>query len=167
MPDPGRLGKPGAYRLGRMSAPGPGAPRRPVPLRPSFARPQHRGPVAAWVAAWLAGVLLLIGGAAAGLWFAPFVVGGLAGFASRAGGWRLRVAVPAVVLLAVAGWGIPLWWPALRGQPAGATARAIAALAGLPASAAAGFGVTVLVAVLQALVGCWLGRAFAPRPPAA
>jgi hypothetical protein len=66
--------------------------------------------------------------------------------------------------MALVGWGIPLWWPALHGQPSGATARVIAALAGLPAHAVAGIAVTLLVAVLQVLVGAWLGRALNPLP---
>jgi len=41
-------------------------------------------------------------------------------------------------------------------------ARTIAALAGLPASAAAAIGVTLLVAAIQAAAGVWLGRALAP-----
>ena len=35
-------------------------------------------------------------------------------------------------------------------------------LAGLPASAAAAIGATLLVAAIQAAVGVWLGRALAP-----
>ena len=44
-----------------------------------------------------------------------------------------------------------------------ADARVIAALAGLPPHAAVGIVVTLLVAVLQAVVGLWLGRAITPR----
>jgi hypothetical protein len=40
--------------------------------------------------------------------------------------------------------------------------RSIAALAGLPASAAVAIAVTLLVAVVQAAAGLWLGRALAP-----
>ena len=46
--------------------------------------------------------------------------------------------VPAAALGAIAGWALPLWILALRGLPAGATARAIAALAPRRSSAAAG-----------------------------
>jgi hypothetical protein len=68
--------------------------------------------------------------------------------------------------MALLGWGGPLYWPAVvQGQSAGATARVIAALAGLPPYAFAGVLVTLLVAVLQAIVGLWLGRALAPRAP--
>jgi hypothetical protein len=64
---------------------------------------------------------------------------------------------------AVAGWALPLWIPALRGLPAGATARAIAALAGIPPYAAVAVVVTLLLAALQTLAGAWLARALVPR----
>ena len=65
--------------------------------------------------------------------------------------------------MATVGWGAPLLWPAIRGAPAGATARIIAALAGLPPHAAIGVVFTVLVPCLQAVVGLWLGRAITPH----
>jgi hypothetical protein len=92
---------------------------------------------------------------AAGLWFVPFVAGVAAGIASLR---RPRV-VPAAALGAVAGWALPLWILALRGLPAGATARAIAALAGIPPYAAVAVAVTLLLAALQTLAGAWLARA--------
>jgi hypothetical protein len=101
-----------------------------------------------------------------GLWFVPFVVGVLAGLLSLR--WRHVVLVAAAG--AVAGWGLPLWILALRGFPSGATARVIAAFAGLPTFAFVTVVVTLLLAFLQAVVGAWLVRAFAPRvtakPPA-
>jgi hypothetical protein len=60
--------------------------------------------------------------------------------------------VPVVAAGAVAGWAVSLWVIAWEGQPAGAAARAIAALSGLPPYAA----VTVAVTLLQALAGGWL-----------
>jgi hypothetical protein len=66
-----------------------------------------------------------------------------------------------VAAAAIAGRGIPLWWPALRGEPAGGTARGIAALPGLPGSGAASVLVTLLAAVLLGLAGLWLGPALA------
>jgi hypothetical protein len=66
------------------------------------------------------------------------------------------------VLGAAAGWGAALWWLVRRGLPEGPVAREIAALAGLPAQALAAIAVTLLVAVIQALVGLWLGRALTP-----
>jgi hypothetical protein len=101
--------------------------------------------------------------AAAGLWFVPFVAGVAAGLLSLR---RPRV-VPAATVGAVAGWALPLWILALRGLPAGATARAtaraIAAFAGIPPYAAVAVVVTLLLAALQALAGAWLARAFFPR----
>ena len=61
------------------------------------------------------------------------------------------------------GWGAALWWPALSGAPAGATARAIAALAGLPPHAAIGVAATVGIGILQAVVALWLARAVTYR----
>jgi hypothetical protein len=52
-----------------------------------------------------------------------------------------------------------MWLLALRGLPAGATARAIASLAGLPPYAAITIVATLLLAALQALAGAWLTRA--------
>ena len=75
--------------------------------------------------------------------------------------------MPAAALGAIAGWAVPLWILALRGLPAGATARAIAALAGIPPYAAVAVVVTLLLAALQTLVGAWLARAFVPRRPSA
>ena len=65
--------------------------------------------------------------------------------------------------MAVAGWGAALAWLTLRdGLPERSVARTIAALGGLPAHAAAGIAVTLLVAAIQAAAGLWLGRALAP-----
>ena len=97
--------------------------------------------------------------AAAGLWFVPFVAGVAAGLLSR----RRPGVVPAAAFGAIAGWAVPLWILALRGLPAGATGRAIAALAGIPPYAAVAVVVTLLLAALQTLAGAWLARALAPR----
>jgi hypothetical protein len=93
-----------------------------------------------------------------GLWFVPFVTGVLAGLLSL----RWRHVVLAAAAGAVAGWGLPLWILALRGFPSGATARAIAAFAGLPPFAAVTVLVTLLLAFLQSVAGAWLVRSFAP-----
>ena len=95
------------------------------------------------------------------LWFVPFIVGVAAGVASLR--WRRMVVL--AVFAAVAGWAIPMWLLALRGLPAGATARAIASLAGLPPYAAVTIVATLLLAALQALAGAWLTRALLPRRP--
>lgn len=159
MADLRRLGKRGSYRLGRLGVPPPERGSPPAPHYPSWT-PGHRGSVAAWVLACLAAVAVIAGGAALGWWFLPFVAGLAAGIAAHYGRWRLRVTVPAVAVIAAAGWAIPLWFGTLPG----ATARVVAALAGLPASATAGIAATLLIAVIQALAGLWLGRALTPRP---
>lgn len=164
MADLDRLGKRGAYRLGRLRARGIAQVSPPEPFRVSFAPPSHRGPLSAWILALLAGTAVVAAGALAGLWFVPFVAGLAAGVAVRFGRWRLRVTLLATVAMAAIGWGAALCWQAAGGEPTGATARVLAALAGLPANAAVGVAATLLVAVLQALAGAWLGRALAPRP---
>jgi hypothetical protein len=158
-----RLGKRGSYRLGQLRAQGIGTVERPVPFQPQFIRPYHRWPVLVWLLGLLAGSLLIVGGAAAGWWFAPFVVGVLAGLANWVGAWRPRVALPAVAIMAAVGWGAPLAWAEMRGQHDGAAARVIAAAIGLPGSAAVTIALTALVAVAQVLAGYWLGRALTPR----
>jgi hypothetical protein len=159
-----RLGRRGSYRLGRLRAQGVGIVVPPAPFRPSFNRPQHRGPTLAWLAAAAVGAAVMTGGAVVGLWFAPFAVGVLSGVVNWIGGWRARVMAAAVTAMAVVGWGVPLWWPALHGRPSGATARVIAALLSLPAYAFVGIVLALLVAVVQALAGLWLGRVLTPRP---
>lgn len=67
------------------------------------------------------------------------------------------------VVGATAGWLIPVWVLALRGQPVGATGRAIAALAGLPPYAGVTLAVVALLAALQVLTGAWLAHAVFPR----
>ena len=64
--------------------------------------------------------------------------------------------------MALVGWGIPLTLMAMHGQPTGAVAHVIAALAGLPGYAAVGVALTLLIALVEALAGFWLGRALAP-----
>jgi hypothetical protein len=162
MTSPRRLGKRGSYRLGSLRAPAPRRVSPPAPHQPSFA-PRPRGPALGWAAGCLGAAVVIAGGSALGWWFVPFIVGVAAGIAARYGRWPLRVALLAVTVTAAAGWGIPLWWSAW-GAPAGATARVVAALAGLPPHAAVAIVVTVVVAVIQALAGLWLGRALTPRP---
>jgi hypothetical protein len=165
MTDLNRLGKRGSYRLGQLRVQGTGPADPPALLRPRF-RPRHRGPMSLWLLAAAAGTAVIAGGAAAGLWFAPFAVGLAAGLVSRAGGWRPRVLALAVTVLASAGWGIALGWPALHGQRAGGSAPVIAVLAAWPGPAAGGVLVTLAVAVLQAVAGLGLGRVLTrPRPP--
>jgi hypothetical protein len=117
-------------------------------------------------------------GAWLGAWWVPFVIGAAAAMLGRAGGRggrgsqpaegarrrsRARGAVLPAVAGALVGWAIPLWALALDGQPVGATARAIAGLAGLPPYAGVTVAVVLLLAALQVLVGAWLARAVLPR----
>jgi hypothetical protein len=158
-----RLGKRGSYRLGQLRAQGVGEIERPARFQPQFIRPDHRWPASVWVVALLAGAILIAAAAKAGWWFAPYVVGALAGVANWLGAWRARVAVPAIAVMAAVGWGAPLVWAELHGQHYGAMARLFSASLGLPASAVDGLAVTLLVAVAQAVVGYWLGRALTPH----
>jgi hypothetical protein len=156
-----RLGKRGSYRLGRLGAPS-AAPAQPsAPHYPTWTN-RHRGSLWLWGLAWLAAMLVVAAAALLGLWFMPFLAGLAAGIAARAGRWRLRVSLPAVILLGVAGWGAAMWWLVLRQLPEGAVAREIAALAGLPPHAPVAMALTLLVAAIQAATGLWLGRALAP-----
>jgi hypothetical protein len=156
--DPKRLGKRGAYRFGELRPPDRPT-KRAATHHPSF-RPR-RSPVSvlAWLTACVAAAALLGLGARFGLWFGPF----LAGMAAGAGPWRARPALGLVVLAVAAGWGAALWWPALSGAPTGATARVVAALAGLPPHAAVGVAATLGVGIAQAVVAFWLARAVTYR----
>jgi hypothetical protein len=61
---------------------------------------------------------------------------------------------------------VGLWWDGkylpVPGATAGATARVIAALAGLLPYAGVTVAVTTALALLQVLAGAWLGRAVLP-----
>jgi hypothetical protein len=109
-----------------------------------------------WLAAGIVAAAIVGFGAELGLWFLPFVAGVAAGLAPR---WRPRSALGLVLLAVAAGWGAVLWWGALSGAPAGATARVIAALAGLPPHAAVGVAATLAAGLLQVLAAFWLTRA--------
>jgi hypothetical protein len=159
MADPRRLGKRGAYRLGELRAAAPRPARVPAPRTPSFRPRRPRGPVLAWLLACAGAAALLGLGAGLGLWWLPFGVGVAAGVAPL----RARLALALAVLAVVAGWGAALCWPALSGAPAGAAARTIAALAGLPPHAWAAVAATLLLGTLQAAAAFWLTRAVRGR----
>jgi hypothetical protein len=164
-----KLGKRGSYRLGFLAgrlggAPPPRSPRRLGQLgRAShgltFGPPRAQVRFGWWLAVVLAGAVAIAVTADFGLWFVPFVAGLVTGLGAQRAGWRLRHTVPAVLVMAAAGWGAPLLWQAVRGAPVGATARVVAALAGLPPHAMIGVVLTLLIAALQAAVGLWLGCA--------
>jgi hypothetical protein len=153
--DPRRLGKRGAYRLGELRGAPPRPVRVPAPRRPSFRVRRSRGPVLGWLLGCAAAAALLGAGAGFGLWWLPFP----AGLAAGTGPWRARSVLGLVVLAVAVGWGAALWWPALSGAPAGATARVIAALAGLPPHAWVAVAATLLLGIAQTAVAFWLARA--------
>jgi hypothetical protein len=157
--DPRRLGKRGAYRLGELRTAGPRPARGPARREPSFRPRRSRRPLLAWLTGCAVTAALLGLGAGLGWWFLPFA----AGIAAGAGPWRASPALGLVVLAVVLGWGAALWWPTLSGAPAGAGARIIAALAGLPPHAVFGVAATVGIGILQALVAFWLARAVTYR----
>jgi hypothetical protein len=126
--------------------------------------PEPRGPGGAWTLGSLAAAALIAAGTALGWWFLPFTGGAATGLAARLGRRRQRIALPTAVCVAAAGWAVPLAWPLLRGEPVGATARVVAALAGLPPYAASTVALTLFVAVLQALAGLWLVCALTSLP---
>jgi MFS transporter, DHA3 family, macrolide efflux protein len=137
--------------------------RESRPDAPDAPRPGRRGlgRTVGVALVYLAAVAAIALGAAAGIWVAPFVAAFVVALVIRA---RARVVASTLALVAAAGWGIPLAWQAGQGLPVGATARTVAALAGLPASAALVIVVTLLIAMLQALAGTWLARAIRPGP---
>src|SRR5258707_14432513 len=108
--------------LGGLGLPGAGRRDPPPASRLSFAPPQHRGSALGWLLAAILGILLLAAGAMLGLWFMPFLLGLAAGVAMRWGEWRLRVTIPAGLIIAAAGGGPALMAPAIPGQPVGPTA---------------------------------------------
>jgi hypothetical protein len=158
-----RLGRPGSYRLGRLRTQGVRDGPQPIPFRPSFARGRRRGPAQAWLLALILGVLVIVGGSELGWWFVPFVAGLGAGLANRIGGWRVLIALPAVAVMALAGLALPLLWQTFPGGQPYTTVATEFALLGLADHSPAVFALTLLFAVIQALVGYWLGRAASPR----
>jgi hypothetical protein len=102
-------------------------------------------------------------GAWLGAWWVPFLAGVGGGLLGRTGTRPRRGLVLTAATGAILGWLLVLWLLALDGQPVGATARTVAALAGLPPYAWLAVTVVALLAVLQALAGAWLARAVIPR----
>ncbi len=115
------------------------------------------GCVAAVAAIWI--------GAAYGLWFLPFAVSAVVGYAACAAGTGSGIAVLTAIGLALAGWALAFADLLVRGWPIGATARIVAALAGLPPEAAVAIAAVFLIAALQAAAGTWLGLALRRLPP--
>jgi len=164
-----RLGKPGAYRLGQLRAQGVSLHRPPTPFRARFARRRdHRWPAPVWLLSLLAGTVAIAAATAFGWSFVPLLVGFGAGIANRNRTWPPRVALPAVAVMAAAGWILPFLLrhlPSVAGAAGGALARAASALTGLPRDAAGVAGLTALIAVVLALAGYWVATVLTPRMP--
>jgi hypothetical protein len=135
-----------------------------TPARPALAagRPLPASPALRLAAGAVAAAACAVG-AWLGAWWVPFVAGVAAGRLAVAGPRPRRGCVLPAAAGAAGGWLIVLWLLALDGQPAGATARTIAALAGLPPYAWLAVTAVAVLAVLQVLAGCWLARAVMPR----
>jgi hypothetical protein len=158
-----RLGKLGSYRLGTLAPQGIARPAPPRQFQPAFGRTYRTSPAWTWVLLAVAGAGVIGGGATIDWWFAPVVVGVLTGIAAKWGAWPGRVTVPAVVLMCAGGWGGALVYYSVRGAPVGATARTMAAIAGLPPYAAVGVAAAIGLSIVFGLTGLWLGRALTPR----
>ena len=122
-----------------------------------------------WRRVALSGLVLTAAGGAAliwaaatlGIWFGPLIVGVLAGAWFQSTRVGVTLALGAACAAAIGGWFVPFVVRAGQGQPVGATAREVAALAGLPAYAAIVTALMLVVAVLQASAGFWVGWAVA------
>jgi hypothetical protein len=109
-------------------------------------------------AALVCGAALVGIGSRWGLWYLPFVGGLAIGVLTRVKQMRTRAAAWSGGAIAIGGWGAPLLWRAATGEPVGSTARSVAALAGVPPLAVVIITATLLIALLQAFLGIWLGR---------
>ena len=108
--------------------------------------------------AWcVLGVAVVWVSAVCGLWFAPFTTGAITGLAAKRSAASGRTALAIACLIGLVGWMLPLVWLLIEGEPVGATARVVAALAGLPPYAFVTISATSLIAALQAASGTWLG----------
>jgi peptidoglycan/LPS O-acetylase OafA/YrhL len=136
-----RLGKPGAYRLGRLGTQGIAALERPAPLRPKFRRRPERRRLVGAVAVLLAGVGLITGGMSAGWWFVPLLAG-LAAGTLNLGEERPPKIVLAVMALAVLAGAALAWLAAPQVVHPVTVAEALV-------EAALGYGIVALVAALR------------------
>lgn len=121
------------------------------------AAPRHGLPARTALPATVGGAVLLALAAVAHLWFAPFAIGTALGCLVALRRARTRVALGCAVAAALAVWAAPLLWRAIAGEPVVATARVVAALAGLPPIGWIVIVLTVLIAAIQGLLGAWLG----------
>jgi hypothetical protein len=114
-------------------------------------------PAVTWIGSCVLGIAAIWEGLILGLWFIPFIVSVLVGITARWKGGRAMPALALACLMGLGGWALPLVYLANEGRPVGATASIAAALAGLPSLPAIVLGATLLVPVLQACAGLWLG----------
>jgi hypothetical protein len=129
----------------------------PTAVEPTAVGTGGRRTRLALLAGLLAAVVVAVG-SLWGLWYLPFLCGLAAGAGTAVRGLRARTAVLAGAVAALAGWGAPLLWRTASGEAVAGTARTVAALAGLPALASPVIAVTLLIGLIQALLGIWLGR---------
>jgi hypothetical protein len=119
-------------------------------------------------AAAVLGAAVVAGGAALGLWYLPFFAGAVAGVVGKRIRSRFIKSTAVLLLLGPLAWASVLLVRALTGDTVGGTAHTVAALAGLPPLAASTIVLTLLIALLQAASGAWLGRVLsrwtAPSP---
>jgi hypothetical protein len=123
-------------------------------------QPQPRAAIRfVWPAGAVLGILVVWFGSELGLWFAPVVVGLLAGIGTGLRHSRWPAAYGLAALIAVLGWLLPLGLRAVAGQPVMGAANTTADLAGFAGAGGIVLVATVIVALSQSLVGTWLGRA--------
>jgi len=159
-----RLGKPGAYRLGLLRKQGVAARRPPALFRARFARRRDfRWRAQVWLLGLLASTAVIAIATAVGVVFVPLLAGLGARVANRSDAWPPRVALPAVAAMAAVGWIVPFVLDGAHGNAGGPLARAVGALAGMPADAAVVAALTMLIAVVQALAGYFLAGVIMPR----
>jgi hypothetical protein len=103
------------------------------------------------------GVAAVWAGAVRGLWFAPFMTGALTGLVAKRSAASGRATLTVACLIGLVGWALPIVWLLVEGEPVAATARVVAALAGLPPYSFITISATLLIAALQAAIGTWLG----------
>jgi hypothetical protein len=114
-------------------------------------------------AAAVLGAAVVAGGAALGLWYLPFFAGVVAGVVGKRIRSRFIGSAAVLLLLGPLAWGAVLLVRALAGDTVGGTAHTVAALAGLPPLAATTVVLTLVIALLQAASGAWLGRVLSRR----
>jgi hypothetical protein len=114
-----------------------------------------------WLLATALAIAAVSVGAAHGFWYLPLIAGTLLGLVTNQRRLGAALTAGAVMVAGPVSWGLVLLWMSLRGASVGATARIVAAVSGLPPLAVVTVALTLLVALLQAAAGLWLGRAVA------